>query len=398
MKRIFNASMVVFVSLVFLVTAASAGEIGVTDKSVKLGFITVLTGPAGPIGRLLGQAAVIAAKEANDAGGVHGRMIDLILEDHAYKAKNAVAAIKKLQNRDKIFGIASCIGSGPGSAAVPLAQAGKLPTFLYGGQKIWFEPPKRYVFVVGMPYVLEMIGLTEYAMKSLNASKKKFGFLFQDDIKEPCMAASKNIASKYGINVVTHQSFKRGTPDPSPQILALKKAGVEVVLVATNARDMGLILKKSMEMNYRPIYMGATPTINQSIFKVLPPGNIDFYAAAATAPLSKEIPGIKRLDELGKKYYSDFKLSTYHIPGYVPMRIFINGLKMAGRNLTRENFVDALEKTKNFDVEGIASSVTFSPSRRYSASSAMFVKMDTAAKTFKIVRGPEEVQCNPFKK
>ena len=173
---------------------------------------------------------------------------------------------------------------------------------------------------------------------------------------------------------------------------------MEVVLVATNARDMTLILKKTMEMDYKPIYLGVTPSTNQSIFKALPPGNIDFYAAAATAPLSKEISGIKRLNELGKKYYSNFKLASYHVPGYVPTRVFINALKMAGRNLTRENFVQALEKTKNLDLEGLASPVTFGPSRRYSASSVMIVKMDTAGKVFKIVRGHEEVQCNPFKK
>lgn len=398
MKNMFKATMVVFVSLIFLVTAASAKEIGVTDKSVKIGFLTVLTGPAAGIGRLIGQGAEIAFKEANDAGGVHGRKIDLILEDNAYNPKQTVAGIKKLKNRDKIFGIAGCIGAAPGLAAVPLAQANKIPTFLSGGLKTWFVPPKRYVFVVGMPYRLEMIGLTEYAMKNLAASKKKFGFLFQDDSKEACMGASEAISAKYGINVVTHQSFKRRTPDPSPQILALKKAGVEVVLVLTNARDMALILKKTMELNYKPTYMGITPSIDPSIFKALPPGDIDFYATAALAPLSMEIPGIRHLNELGNKYYPKFHLATYQLLGYVPGRIFVNTLKMAGRDLTREKFVQAAEKTKNLDLQGLAPPVTFSATRRYSASSVMIVKMDTAAKTFKVVRGSEEVKCNPFKK
>ena len=398
MMRMSKATMVVFVSLIFLVTSASGQEIGVTDTSIKVGYLTVLTGPAAGIGRLIGQGAEIAFKEVNDAGGVHGRKIEMILEDHAYNPKQTVAGIKKLTNRDKIFGIAGCIGAAPGLAAVPLAQAGKIPTFLSGGLKTWFDPPKRYVFVVGMPYRLELISLTEYAMKNLAASKKKFALLFQDDSKEACMGASKAISEHYGIDVVTHQSFKRRTPDPSPQILALKKAGAEVVLVLTNARDMALILKKSMELNYKPTYMGITPTIDPSIFKALPPGDIGFYAAASLAPLSMEIPGIKHLNELGNKYYPKFNLATYHLLGYVPGRIFVNALKVAGRDLTREKFIDALEKTKDLDLQGLAPPVTYNANRRYSASSVMVVKMDTAEKTFKLVRDAEEVDYNPFKK
>jgi len=397
MKGLFRVMAVLLGGMFLGGTGAFAAEVGVTDKTIKVGFLTPLTGPAAGLGRMIGDGAKIAFNAVNDEGGVHGRKFELILEDSAYNPKETVAGFKKLVQRDGVFGIPGIIGTPPIMAAFPLAEETRVPTLVYQGPKASFIPPKRYVFVIGMPYQLEVIGLMEYAMRHLDAKKKKIGILAQDDLADTAAEGMRDVEKQYGLKVLSQQTFKRGSPDMSPPVIALMKDGVEMVMAVTNARDMALILKKSMELNFKPIYLGITPAADQSIFDALPPGELEFYAAASTAPLSMDIPGIKKMVELGKKYFTPFKPISYHLIGYLPSKVFIEGVKATGPELTREKLIAAFERFNNVDMDGLTPPVTFGPQRRYSASSIMVIKMDTASKTFKIVRKAEELQLNPFK-
>lgn len=394
----FNKSMgYVLLAVLILATVVQAQDVGVTDTTIKVGVLTALTGPAAPVGKIIGIGSEIAFKAANDAGGVNGRKFDLILEDNGYNPKQTVAGFKKLVDRDKIFGIPLCVGTPPGMAVIPLAEAKKVPTILYSGPETFFKPPKRYIFVAGMPYHLEVIGLMEYALKNLDVKNKKIGILAQDSIKQPPVSAMKDVEKKYGLKVVAVETFKRGTPDVSPQLLALKKAGIEIAIASTNARDMALILKKCIELNYKPIFLGITPTADQSAFKILPPGDVEFYAAAASAPVLMDIPGIKEMVDAGKKYDPKFTPTAYHVIGYMSAKLFIEGVKAAGKDLTRENLVKAFESFENKDMAGIMPPVTYSPERRFSASAIKIIKMDTKNKTFQVIREADEIVLNPFK-
>jgi branched-chain amino acid transport system substrate-binding protein len=397
MKDFIKGIVFVLFASCFLINTAQAGEVGVTDKSIKVGVLSALTGPAAPVGKMISNGSKIAFRAANDAGGVSGRKFDLIVEDNGYNPKQTVAGFKKLVDRDKVFGIALCVGTPPGLAVIPLAEAKKVPTILYSGPETFFDPPKRYIFVAGMPYHLEIIGLMEYALKNLDAKNKRIGILAQNSIKKPPVGAMENVEKKYGLKSVTVETFKRGTPDVSPQILALKKAGVDMVIVSTNARDMALILKKSVELNYKPIFLGITPTADQSIFKTLPPGDVSFYAAASTAPILMDIPGIKEMTEAGKKYDPKFKPTAYHLIGYMSAKLFIEGVKAAGKDLTRESLVNAFENFDNLDMNGVMSPVTFGPERRFSGSAIKVIQMDTKDKTFNVVQESTEIKFNPFK-
>lgn len=78
-------------------------------------------------------------------------------------------------------------------------------------------------------------------------------------------------------------------------------------------------------------------------------------------------------------------------------KLFIEGVKAAGKDLTRENLVKAFEGLKNLDMGGIMPPVTFGPKRRFSASVIKIIKMDTKNKTFKVIRESDEIELIPFK-
>ena len=85
--------------------ALSAGVMaqGVTDDEVLLGTSTALSGPAALWGVAASQAAQIRFDMVNENGGVHGRQIRVVLEDHQYQVPIHVKAMNKLLNLDKVF-------------------------------------------------------------------------------------------------------------------------------------------------------------------------------------------------------------------------------------------------------------------------------------------------------
>ena len=85
----------------FYINSAWANQ-GITDNEILVGMHTDLSGPASMIGKQSVDGANMRFDELNQSGGVHGRMIKFIVEDHQYTVPRAVQASNKLLRKDKV--------------------------------------------------------------------------------------------------------------------------------------------------------------------------------------------------------------------------------------------------------------------------------------------------------
>ena len=106
--------------LIGLTASATADTQGVSDTEILLGSHQDLSGPINFFGVPMKNGLDMAAAEINAAGGIHGRMIRIIVEDSAYDPKKAVLATQKLLNRDKIFAMIGSLGTPTSAATMPL--------------------------------------------------------------------------------------------------------------------------------------------------------------------------------------------------------------------------------------------------------------------------------------
>src|ERR1700740_2505927 len=104
-------TMMAAVALVAIATAASAETRGVTKTEIILGMHTDLSGVAATYGVSSANAVKMRFDEVNEAGGIFGRKINLIIEDQAYQVPKAVQAGLKLINRDHIFAMVAPLGT-----------------------------------------------------------------------------------------------------------------------------------------------------------------------------------------------------------------------------------------------------------------------------------------------
>ena len=120
MKRL----LVPLFALGILLSACSPSDDG--TGPIKIGFIGPLTGEASPYGVDTLNGAKLAVDEINEAGGVNGRMIEIIAEDGRCTGTDAASAAQKLVNVDKVVAIVGGQCSGETLAAAPIAESAKV--------------------------------------------------------------------------------------------------------------------------------------------------------------------------------------------------------------------------------------------------------------------------------
>ena len=158
--------MVTAAALAANATQASAETRGVTKTEITLGMHTDLSGVAATYGVSSANGVKMRFDEANDAGGVNGRKINVIIEDQAYQVPKAVQACNKLINRDNVFAFVAALGTPMNNACFKDQLAAGVPNlFPLSAARSMFEPYDRLKFYGAATYVDQIRSAVSYFVK-----------------------------------------------------------------------------------------------------------------------------------------------------------------------------------------------------------------------------------------
>src|SRR3954462_10350047 len=327
---------------------------GISASEIVIGTHQDLSGPIKVWGVPVSNGMKMAVEEINTAGGINGRKLRMILEDNGYDPKKAVLASQKMVERDKIFAMVGPMGSPTVLAAQDiLFDAGVLQLFSLTAAEFTykFDPAKRQErlkFNNLLPYVES----TRAALKYMMDWK---GF------KKPCVMHQDD---EYGKNVLdgfTQQlealkvqpasitSYKRGVSDFSAQIAKMKSDGCDLVVLGTIIRETIGAMGEAKKLGWDVTFLGATPT-NVLEVPALGKETVEgLYAAAAF-----EIPYEDTAKGKVKEWLANYKkmfgtdANTQAIIGYNAIVTFAHYVNKAGKDLTGQKLLDALESGDKF--------------------------------------------------
>jgi ABC-type branched-subunit amino acid transport system substrate-binding protein len=372
-------------ALAVSVTAAwgQAKTPGVTDTEVVIGATTPLSGPAAAWGTTaLGAEAW--AKHVNEQGGIHGRKIRIVLKDDGYVPGRAVANVTEM--KDSVFALVGLLGSAVMNANKDVVAEAKLPTiYPYGDPTIWARQPKdkqRYVFVVYTNYLDEGDFLVQQAAKLVGA--KKVAVFYQNDdygkgYLEGAKRAVQGLAGKVALAEVSHEVQDR---DLGTHALKLRDSGADVVIPVGTATAGANLIKEMAKVGYRPKIFAPFPYgDHQVMYRLLgelwegvyfngnAPSVADPESARAIELLLKQEPKLK-----GREAFA--------LAGAISMMVTVEGLKRAGRDLTRDGYVEAMEGIKNWVPENLKwAPITFGPGRHHGLNTVRMYRANKAADT-----------------
>lgn len=375
-------------ALLALAVAAQAADPGVFDDRLVIGGVLPQTGPPS----LIGKAGVIALrvweKDVNARGGIHGRKIDLRVEEDGYVPQRSVQAIKKLVDVDKVFAVIGTSGSSHLMAMMPTIEESQIPAINFAAVAgTHFNPPRKTVFNIGATYCQEITGVMKHLIATRKLQKAKFALIYQDDdfgadVKCGYDAALKSAGLSSAIDV----PYKRAQKDFSAEVLAVQKSGATFVLVGGIISETATMLKEIQKNGMDVIRLAAHPSHLGAVLQLAGSAAEGLLVADYVPPITDtETQGIGRLNALAYKYLTadDVKaMNRYSLTGYVAAMLLESALQACGRNLTRACLVQKLEQTKNFASDGIMAPLTFGPNIRQSGTRPILLKANVAAGKF----------------
>jgi branched-chain amino acid transport system substrate-binding protein len=259
MRKLIFAGILLGISAGFLFfMALSAGA----QDTIKIGFFAPITGPAAADGASAKNAVELGLKEVNDAGGVRGKKVELIVYDDRLNPQEAVAIANKLIEKDKVVGVASGSYSGPTRVSAPIFQKAGMP--MVAGYAVhpdvtWDPNPKKpndYCFRNGFLGEIEGAAAAEFAVKNLKA--KKISLIFMDnDFGRAISSGFAEKAEKLGATILTKQMYKfPGEKDFRPFLTRIKEGNPDVIFAAGYYNEAASIVRQSKELGIRSQILG----------------------------------------------------------------------------------------------------------------------------------------------
>ena len=341
--------------------AAAASEIpvqGVTDNEIILGGALDLSGPFAGFGNPAVAAANMYFDEVNAAGGVNGRKIRYIVEDHSYQVPNAVQAANKLVSRDKVFAMLMSLGTPHNLASFPIMDRANVPSVM----PITFARPmqeegalnRRYT--IGSTYYDSMKLGIEYLIAQNDISNLCVMYIPSDYGEETNEAVKEISDSNPNVTLVQASSHRPDETDFSGAIAKLRDSKCDLVALSLTIRGAITAVGTANAMGWDDV-------------KFISPAT-GFHPAVAAAPggASEGLYAVSYYNDLAlranepetKAWVEKFKKATGEdasagaIIGYLSARITVDGLKAAGPDLNADTFNTGLE-TVSF-VDGVTGS------------------------------------------
>jgi ABC-type branched-subunit amino acid transport system substrate-binding protein len=401
--RIIAATLGVTLGITLLpATAGAESTPGVTSTSITIGATVPLTGPAAPGYDEIAPAMNAVFAAVNAKGGVYGRKINYIYLDDGYNPANTATLTRKLVLQDNIFADVGSLGTPTQSAVQGFLNSQKVPQlFIESGCNCWSNPKYPYSYGWQPPYTVDGKILGTYI--KANFKGKKIGYLYQSDefgldvVKGLDMVIPK-------ASVVSRQNYDVATlAGPlSNQIAALKNAGVQVVVLATIPAATALAMLPAAVLNYFPQYVidgvGAdSPTVGPLLESFAQKGGASAAQVSAAAGLLNGVisnsyfPGEsmtsnawvqsaqKILQTYAPSLYAKAGLDGNDLYGVFLADTFVQALQRAGRNLTRQGLLSAINTSgKSFVTAGYVP-LSYTSSVHYGFQGGQVVKLSSSA-------------------
>jgi branched-chain amino acid transport system substrate-binding protein len=317
---------------------------GVSKGEIVLGTAQDLSGPIVALSKPAVNGMQMRVDEINQAGGIHGRKLRLVVEDHGYDPKKAVLAAQKMIQKDRIFAAVGSIGTPTAMAAMPLyLDKNVAHLFPLTGARQMFDPLHKLKYSLAAPYFDQV----RAALKRLVKEKghKRACTLYQDDdfgveVMEGGAAALKEL----GMSYVERTTYKRGATDFSSQVAKMRGANCDVVVMGTIIRETIGTIATARKLGFNPDFLGTTASYFDIIHKLGGPAMNGFYSGCTINYPYADDPS-KNVRDWFQSYKAKYKedptiLSVY---GYQIITLAAAGFDRAGPNLSPDSLAKGMD-------------------------------------------------------
>ena len=369
--HILSQVLVVVLGSVLGVTALAEQPVhGVTDTEIVIGTVTDLSGVTAIQGVNNANAIRLLFDETNAKGGINGRKIRYIVEDSQYQVPRAVQAMNKLLNNDKVFMTLQDGGTPMNNATWPMAIEKDTPKLLpLTAARSMYEPFHRLKFSQTSSYVDQMRAGTKYFVEQ--RGKKALCVMYQDtDFGKDVLAGVSLQAEAEGLKIVATTAHKPTDTDFTAAVTKLREAKCDLLELGTIVRDTMIIISTVKKAGWDVDLLGQAASYDTAVATAPGGTGEGFYSMTPTLYVYPDDPR-PEVRDLMARYRAKYGIDINYIgqTGISVAQIALEALRRAGRDLTVDSLVTAMESLHEFtDMYG--NTYSFGPKQHHGSTKA----------------------------
>lgn len=321
------------------------GEISSNDViNAKIGVISYLTGAGAAYGESITQGLKLAQKEINEQGEVY---IELVIEDSAGQAEQAVNAGQKLMADDSILAIIGPTLSTEFFAVAPEADLNGIPIMGTSTTVDGIPEIGDYVFRNAIPESLAIPAAIEKAVERTGAKRVAMIYGNDDALTKGGFEVMQRKAKEMGLEITTIETYQLGQNDYNAQLTNIKNTNPDLVLASALYNEGSVIIDQARKMGITVPFVGGNGFNSPQVIEIAGDAANGLIVGTPYFGESKD----PKIIEFNEKYEAEFgkKPDQFAAQAYDALYIYANALKRAGTGEDRDKFRDALAATKDFN-------------------------------------------------
>lgn len=352
-------------------TIKAGPGVDVQTKTVTLGVLTPLSGPAALIGKPLtaGQQAYFSYVNAH--GGINGWKVSLDIKDDQYNPQLHVQDYSQIVN--SVAFIAQSLGSPTTQAIETQAQQADVLLGTAAQSSAFVNQPANAV--IGTPYAVDVANALYYLTNTLGKAHAKVGIVYQNDAYgADGMKGYLAAKAAYHFDDVAHASYAVTDTSFTSQALAMKKAGAQYVVVTAIPTAAATLIGTAAAIGYHPQWILQGPAWSEYLM------TSTGLASGKPTPVEKamvgawvlgfaaawgdtSVPGMAQFLAIQKQYDPAQVPDGYYLYGYcmAEMEAKLLAKAIAAKNLTRAGLLSAKENLGTVNFGGLIPTATFTP-------------------------------------
>ncbi len=358
-----NVKQLAVVLIIFNFLMLAVVDHATGKEPILLGQSCVLTGPAKNIGLELRAGLLAAFSQINDLGGINGRKVRLISYDDGYEPDRAIRNVTRLIDEEQVFLLIGEVGTPTSKAVVPLIEKRKIPYFApFTGADFLRNPHRKYVVNVRASYYQEMEALASYLVDRKGLTR--IGCFYQNDSYGFSGLAGISAAlRKRGLELVARAEYERNTVAVMGGLRTIHQAKPDaIVLVGAYPACAEFIKLSKVRYGDDTVFGNISFVGTESLQNVLGAyGKNVVVSQVVPYPGDTRIPLVRDYVAAMEKYQRDYPLTYTSLEGYLSGLLFYHIASRVEGELTREKFLETMEKVGSFDLGGIQ--ITFGESK-----------------------------------
>ena len=353
---------------------------GVSDYEVLFGSSLALSGHAGYLGTQTLRGALSYIREVNESGGVNERQIRVIAYDDAYDPPQCLSNTQRLIVDDQVFGLFCYVGTPTTVKIVPFVERVGIPLVgMFTGANALRTPFNRYLVNVRASYYQETRAAVEHLVRELGMTRIAVFYQY-DAYGFDGLTGTELALKELGLEPVARASYIRGSMSVDKAAERILETDPEAVVMIGTYDPCAEFVHLASSQGRHPLFYAVSFVGADELARKIGHTDQAVIMSQVVPPpqgaSAGHTPGCaQEYVRLLAKHYPGDTPNSVGLEGFINAKVLVEGLKRAGRDLTRDGFLTAIETMSAFKL-GPDITLSFGPMDHQGSDKVFFTRLE----------------------